>query len=117
MTAEDRKRVYYYVVFPNMFFSLHPDYLMIHRSWPVSPSHSRVENEFYFTPEAMAAPGFDPSDAVDLWDEINLQDWTVCALAQQGVASRAWRGGRYSEQETLTADFDQYVTEELAREK
>jgi glycine betaine catabolism A len=115
MTAEDRKRVYYYVVFPNMFFSLHPDYLMVHRSWPVSPSHSRIENEFYFPPEAMAAPDFDPSDAIDLWNEINLQDWTVCALAQEGTGSRAWSGGRYSDREELVRDFDVFVTKELAR--
>jgi Rieske 2Fe-2S family protein len=91
MTPTDRRRVYYYVVFPNLFFSLHPDYLMIHRGWPVSPSHSRIENEFYFTAEAMAAPGFDPSDAAGLWDEINRQDWAVCELAQEGMGSRAWR--------------------------
>lgn len=115
ITKEDARRVYYYVVFPNMFFSLHPDYLMIHRSWPVSPSHSRVENEFYFTPEAMAAPGFDPTDAADLWDEINRQDWTVCELAQEGMGSRAWKGGRYSDQEELVCDFDEFVTEELRR--
>jgi phenylpropionate dioxygenase-like ring-hydroxylating dioxygenase large terminal subunit len=115
MTSVDKKRVYYYVVFPNMFFSLHPDYLMIHRSWPVSPSHSRVENEFYFTKEAMAAPGFDPSDAVDLWDEINRQDWAVCELAQEGIASRAWNGGRYSDQEELVRDFDDFLVRELER--
>ena len=32
MTEEDRKRVSYHVVFPNLFFSLHPDYL-------IDPSH------------------------------------------------------------------------------
>ena len=115
MTAEDKKRVYYYVVFPNMFFSLHPDYLMVHRSWPTSPSHSRIENEFYFTPEAIAAKDFDPRDAIDLWNEINLQDWAVCALAQEGTGSRAWNGGRYSDQEELVRDFDAFVTQELAR--
>jgi glycine betaine catabolism A len=115
ITKEDARRVYYYVVFPNMFFSLHPDYLMVHRSWPVSPSHSRVENEFYFTQEAMAAPGFDPTDAADLWDEINRQDWTVCELAQEGTGSRAWNGGRYSDQEELVRDFDEFVTDELRR--
>jgi len=115
MTPTDKKRVYYYVVFPNLFFSLHPDYLMVHRSWPVSPSHSRVENEFYFTQEAMAAPGFDPSDAADLWDEINRQDWAVCELAQEGMGSRAWNGGRYSDQEELVGDFDRFVVRELDR--
>jgi glycine betaine catabolism A len=115
ITAEDARRVYYYVVFPNLFFSLHPDYLMIHRSWPTSPTHSRVENEFYFTQEAMAAPGYDPSDAVDLWDEINRQDWAVCQLAQEGTGSRAWNGGRYSDQEELVRNFDEFVTAEYRR--
>jgi glycine betaine catabolism A len=114
-TSEDRKRVAYYTVFPNMFFSVHPDFLMTHRVWPTAPSHVRIDNEFYFAPAAIDASDFDPSDAVDLWDEINQQDWKVCSLAQQGVRSRAWRGGRYSEKERLTADFDQYVLEELAR--
>jgi glycine betaine catabolism A len=115
MTAEDRKRVYYYVLFPNTFFSLHPDYLMIHHGYPLSPSRTRVENEFYFTPEAVAAPGFDPSDATGLWDEINRQDWTVCELAQQGMGSRAWNGGRYSDQEELVRNFDEFVLQEYAR--
>ncbi len=115
MTAEDKKRVYYYVLFPNTFFSLHPDYLMIHHGWPTSPSHTRVENEFYFTPDAVDAPGFDPSDAIGLWDEINRQDWTVCELAQQGMRSRAWSGGRYSDQEELVEDFDEFVRQEYVR--
>lgn len=114
-TSEDRRRVYYYVVFPNLFFSLHPDYLMIHRTWPVSPSHSHVENEFYFAPEAMTATDFDPGDAIDLWDEINQQDWAVCELAQEGMGSRAWRGGRYSDRERMVRDFDEFVAEELRR--
>jgi len=115
MTADDKKRVYYYVLFPNTFFSLHPDYLMIHHGWPVSPSRTRVENEFYFTPEAVASPDFDPSDAIGLWDEINRQDWKVCELAQQGMASRAWNGGHYSDQEELVRDFDEFVLQEYAR--
>ncbi len=114
-TAEDRRRVYYYVVFPNLFFSLHPDYLMVHRCWPTSPTHSRIENEFYFPPQAMDDPTFDPTDAIDLWDEINRQDWEVCALAQQGMRSRAWSGGRYSDKEPLVRDFDAFVAHELAR--
>jgi Rieske 2Fe-2S family protein len=115
MTAEDKKRVYYYVLFPNTFFSLHPDYLMIHHGWPTSPSHTRVENEFYFLPEAIASPDFDPSDAIGLWDEINRQDWTVCELAQEGMRSRAWSGGRYSDQEELVRDFDEFVVDEYGR--
>ncbi len=113
MDEDDRKRIYYWVVFPNMFFSLHPDYLMIHRDWPQTPTHSRVECEWYFDPETMARPDFDPSDAVDMWDEINRQDWAVCERTQMGVRSRAWAGGRFSDQEPLVYDLDKAYEEKM----
>ena len=113
MTEEDRRRVYYYAVFPNLFFSLHPDFLMIHRTWPVTPTHSRVECEFFFDPATMERAGFDASDAVELWDLINRQDWAVCTRSQKGMGSHIWKGGRYSEQEPQVFDFDQYVMERL----
>ncbi len=111
MTAEDRRRIYYWVVFPNLFFSMHPDYLMVHRDWPQSPTHSRVECEWYFDPETMARTDFDPSDAVDMWDEINRQDWAVCERTQLGVRSQAWAGGRFSDQEPLVYDLDKRYAE------
>jgi len=113
MTDDDRRRVYYYVVFPNLFFSLHPDFLMLHRTWPVTPTHSRVECDFFFDPKTMARPDFDASDAVDLWDLINRQDWAVCQRSQKGMGSRVWKGGRYSDQEPQVYDFDRYVMERL----
>jgi Rieske 2Fe-2S family protein len=113
MSAIDRRRIYYYVLFPNSFFSLHPDYLMVHHVQPVTPSRSHVENEFYFAPEAMADPGFDPRDAVEIWDEINRQDWQVCELVQQGIASRSWTGGRYSDAEEMVRDFDEFLSVEF----
>jgi phenylpropionate dioxygenase-like ring-hydroxylating dioxygenase large terminal subunit len=113
MAEEDRHRIYYYTVFPNLFFSLHPDFLMVHRTWPMSPTHSRVECDFLFDPATIADPGFDPNDAVDLWDRINRQDWAVCERSQKGMHSRAWKGGRYTDQEPQVYDFDRYVRERL----
>lgn len=115
MTEEDRRRIYYFVVFPNLFFSLHPDYLMVHRIWPASPSHSVIECEWFFDPEAMAREDFDPDDAVGIWDLINRQDWAVCQRTQRGVRSRAWKGGRFSSEEDMVHDFDKYVAERLGR--
>jgi Rieske 2Fe-2S family protein len=113
MSGKDLHSIYYYAVFPNLFFSLHPDFLMIHRAYPLAPDRTRVECEFLFDPETMARPDFDPSDAVELWDLINRQDWNVCELTQKGMRSRAWKGGRYSSQEPQVHDFDAYVTERL----
>jgi len=109
MTDVDRRRIYYYAIFPNLFFSLHPDFLMVHRTWPHATDRSTVECEFYFDVAAMAAPDFDPSDAVELWDLINRQDWAVCEREMKGVRSRSFKGGRYSEQEPQVYDFDEYV--------
>lgn len=113
MNEKDRHRIYYWVVFPNMFFSVHPDYLMVHRDWPQSPTHSRIECEWYFDPDTMARPDFDPGDAVDMWDEINRQDWAVCERTQLGVRSLAWAGGRFSEQEPLVYDLDKAYEEKM----
>ena len=113
MTEEDRRRIYYWVVFPNMFWSVHPDYLMVHRDWPQNPTHSRIECEWYFDPETMARPDFDPSDAVVMWDEINRQDWAVCERTQLGVRSKAWTGGRFSGQEPLVYDLDKAYLEKM----
>ena len=109
MTEEDRRRVDYYFVFPHLFFSLHPDYLMVHRLWPRSPHHTTIECDWYFDAGVMETQGFDPSDAVDLWDLINRQDWSVCQRTQLGTRSRAWRGGRFSGQESQVHDFERFI--------
>jgi len=93
--------------------SLHPDFLMIHCTWPVTPTHSRVECECFFDPATMARPDFDPRDAIELWDTINRQDWSVCERSQKGMMSRAWSGGRYSDQEPQVYDLDRYARERL----
>ena len=113
MTEEDRRRVDYYFAFPHMFFSLHPDYLMVHRLWPRSPSHTTIECDWYFDGGVMKQPDFDPSDAVDLWDLINRQDWSVCERTQKGTHSRAWKGGRFSAQESQVHDFERYIAKRM----
>lgn len=106
LSAEDERRIYYFVVWPNLLLSLHPDYVMTHQVWPVAPGRSRVTCEWLFDPEVMARPDFDPSDAVDFWDTTNRQDWRVCELQQTGTASAAYTPGRYSLMEDMVHAFD-----------
>lgn len=113
MTEQDRRGVMYYYVFPNMLFSLHPDYLMVHRLWPRSPSHTTIECDWYFDGDVMKHKEFDASDAVDLWDLINRQDWSVCQRTQKGTHSRSWEGGRFSGQEPQVHDFEKYVAQRM----
>ncbi|MGQ9613454.1 aromatic ring-hydroxylating oxygenase subunit alpha [Chloroflexus sp.] len=107
LPVEDHKRVYYYSIFPNLLLSLHPDYVMAHRLIPRRPDATMIICEWYFDPDVMAAPDFDPSDAVEFWDRTNRQDWHVCELSQQGISSRAYRPGPYAQSEGLLWQFDQ----------
>jgi Rieske 2Fe-2S family protein len=112
--GEERNRVYYYLVFPNLLLSLHPDYVMAHFLWPEGPRRTRVVCEWYFDPATMASPGFDASDATDFWDMTNRQDWHVCELTQLGVASRAFSPGPYTDAEGLLWAFDQEYRRAMA---
>jgi glycine betaine catabolism A len=107
LPAEELGRVYYYAIFPNLLLSLHPDYVMAHTLWPAGVGQTRVVCAWYFDPASMAAPGFDPGDAVQFWDTTNRQDWHVCELSQLGVASRAYTPGPYAQVEGLLWQFDQ----------
>ncbi len=114
MGPEDLKRVYYFVLWPNLLISLHPDYLMTHWVWPVEPGRTRVVCEWYFDPATMARPEFDPEDAIGFWDLTNRQDWHVCELQQAGTRSRAYTPGRYSAIEGSVHGFDLMVADRYA---
>jgi len=113
LDAADHNRNYYYTVFPSMLLSLHPDYVMVHDVRPVAVNRTRVVCSWLFDPAAMAAPGFDPSDAVDFWDLTNRQDWHVCEQTQLGVESRAYEPGPYANQEGLLAAFDRHYRDAM----
>jgi Rieske 2Fe-2S family protein len=108
ISAEDHARVFYYSIFPNMLLSMHPDYVMVHQLWPQSPEHTLIVCDWFFHGDAAAAtdPAFNPDDAIDFWDMTNKQDWHVCELSQQGIASRAYQPGPYSPRESIPAAWD-----------
>lgn len=101
--------VLYYTVYPNLFLSLHPDYVMTHTLWPRATNQTDVICEWHFHPEEMKLPDFDPSDAVDFWDTTNREDWRICELSQLGIQSRAYQPGPYSPLEGLPKAFDQMI--------
>jgi Rieske 2Fe-2S family protein len=114
LSAEDERRIYYFVLWPNLLLSLHPDYVMTHQVWPIDAERSRVVCEWLFHPETMARPDFDPTDAIDFWDLTNRQDWRVCELQQQGTRSRAYVPGRYSLMEDMVHAFDLMAADRYA---
>jgi Rieske 2Fe-2S family protein len=116
MTAEDERRIYYYVLWPTTFLSIHPDYLLVHRLVPQGPGRTLVTCDWLFEADTIAAPGFDPSDAVAFWDLTNSQDWHVCELQQRGTRSSSWVAGRFSNQEPSVHAFDLMMSDRYAGE-
>ena len=114
LSADDHRYVYYYVIYPNLLLSPHPDYVLTHTAWPVAPDRTRVECELLFTEEALARPGFDPSDMANFWDLTNRQDWALCERAQLGAGSRGYRPGPYQSAEDCVHTFDRWYAERLA---
>jgi Rieske 2Fe-2S family protein len=112
LTEVQRKQTYYYTIYPNLFLSLHPDYMMTHTLWPLAPNATRVVCEWHFHPEEMARPGFQAEDAVAFWDTTNEEDWVISELSQLGIGSRAYVPGPYSPREGLPTAFDKMILEE-----
>ncbi len=106
LSEEEKDVVHYYTLFPSMFLSLHPDYVLVHRLERIRPDLTRIQCQWLFHPDAMTKADFDPNPAIEFWDLTNKQDWNVCELSQKGIGSRAYVPGPYSNLESLLAAFD-----------
>ncbi len=115
LSEQERKQVYYYVLYPNLLLSLHPDYMMVHTLWPRAVDHTQIVCEWYFHPAEMAKPDFFAEDAVEFWDRTNREDWHIVELSQAGIQSRAYTPGPYSRREELLQAFDEAVLERERR--
>jgi Rieske 2Fe-2S family protein len=113
---ELKDRVFYYSIFPNMLLSMHPEYVMVHQLRPQSPERTLIVCDWFFHPDAATRDDFKPEDAIEFWDMTNKQDWHVCELSQQGIASRAYRPGPYSSRESIPAAWDKYYLRSMERE-
>ncbi len=114
LSDDDHRYVYYYVVYPNLLLSPHPDYVLTHTAWPLGPDRTRVVCEWLFTEEAVKAQDFNPEDMVEFWDVTNRQDWRLCERAQAGALSRGFRPGPYQPTEECVHTFDHWYADRLS---
>lgn len=108
LAGDDVSRAFYYTLMPNMFLSIHPDYVNYYMLTPVSVDRTIVESEWMFSPKNEGNPSFNPRDAVDFWDVTNRQDWDICERSQQGIQSRRYEPGPYSPRESIPAAWDAF---------
>lgn len=103
---DDKKRAYYYTFMPNMFLSIHPDYVNYYLIHPIDAEHTRIESEWMFHPDTIADKKNNMKSAIDFWDLTNRQDWGIVARNQLGVRSRMYVPGPYSPRESIPAAWD-----------
>ena len=113
LDERQRRRVAYYTIFPTMFLSAHPDYVLVHRLERNGPRETRVICQFLVHPDVIDHPGFNPAAAVEFWDSTNKQDWQVCELVQRGMSDVGYVPGPYSNLESMVAEFDRYYRERM----
>ncbi|HXY14796.1 MAG TPA: aromatic ring-hydroxylating dioxygenase subunit alpha [Terriglobales bacterium] len=115
LTGEERQRVHYYAIYPNLLLSLHPDYMMTHTLWPRAVDRTEIICEWHFHSLEMAKQDFVGDDAVEFWDVTNREDWRISELSQAGIGSRSYKPGPYSRRENLPHAFDQMILEQEKR--
>ena len=104
------------LIYPNLMLSLSMDHATAFTVWPRSATETDIACEFLFHPDEMAKPGFDPMDAVEFWDLVNRQDWTICESVQRGMRSAAFTSGYYAPMEDMSLDIREYVRSRLGHE-
>ncbi|MFI5960257.1 aromatic ring-hydroxylating dioxygenase subunit alpha [Cryptosporangium sp. NPDC051539] len=117
LSAADERRYFGMVLRPNCFLSLLPDHVIVHRFQPVSPSVTVVECDWLFDPAVAAAPGFDPTDTVEIFHRVNQQDFAAVEGCQPNMNSRAYRRGGVLvplETETINDNYYRWYREAMA---
>jgi Rieske 2Fe-2S family protein len=109
----DRARHRGELILPNLMLSLSADHVAAFTVWPHDAGHTTVLCDFLFHPDEIARDDFDPSDAVEFWDLVNRQDWSICEQVQDGMSSRMFTAGYLAPMEQPSADVSRYVTRRL----
>ena len=105
LDADERERHKGELVFPNLLLSLSCDHVASFLLTPRGPDRTTIEFDLLFHPDEIASPAFDPSDAFDLWDVVNRQDWSICESVQRGMASRGFTQGWFAPMEDPSLDL------------
>jgi len=109
LSASEQTLVNYFVIYPNLLLTLHPDYMTTVTIWPQAPDRTRLVCEWHFHRDEIARPGFVYEDAVEFWDVTNREDWAISERSQQGISSRGYTPGPYSARESQLWEFDRFV--------
>ena len=101
------------LLYPNLFVSLASDHAACFLLTPKGPNRTDIDCIFLFEESEINAPHFNPSDAVDFWDLVNRQDWSICERVQRGMSRGTEKAGFYAPMEDWSLDIRRYVTDRI----
>jgi Rieske 2Fe-2S family protein len=109
LTEEERTRHKGDLVYPNLLVSASADHVAAFVLLPRSVDRTDVVCTLLFASDEASGAGFDPTDAGDLWDLVNRQDWAVCESVQRGMSSRSYRHGWFAPMENDSMDIRRWL--------
>jgi Rieske 2Fe-2S family protein len=113
LSAEERSRHKGDLVYPNLMVSASADHVAAFALHPRAVDRTDVVCALLFARDETQRPGFDPDDAVELWDLVNRQDWAVCESVQRGMSSRSYRHGWFAPMEDESLDIRRWLLPRL----
>jgi Rieske 2Fe-2S family protein len=114
LDAAERQRHKGELVYPNLLLSMSAEHVVAYNLQPRGPASTHVVCDLLFHPDEIARATFDPSDAGDLWDIVNRQDWRICESVQRGMSSRAWTSGWFAPMEDESAEISRWYLTSMA---
>jgi Rieske 2Fe-2S family protein len=115
LDADERTRHKGDLVYPNLMLSASADHVAAFVLLPQAPDRTTVECSLLFATDAVGSAEFDPSDAGELWDLVNRQDWAICESVQRGMSSRSYRHGWFAPMEDDSLDIRRWLLPRLGR--
>ena len=100
-------------LYPTGYIVAHVDYVRSVRLEPLSPTQTKLVAEWYFPPETLAQPGFDPAHLAGFAQLVLDQDGDASEMNQRGIASTAFEKARLMPQEYAIHQFHQWVMTQM----
>ena len=109
LDEDERSRHKGDLVYPNLMISASADHVAAFVLEPLAVDRTRITCSLLFARDERARVGFDPSDAADLWDLVNRQDWAICEAVQRGMSSRSYGQGWFAPMEDVSLDIRRWL--------
>jgi len=109
LTEQERTRHKGDLAYPNLLLSASADHVAALVLMPRGVDRTDVVCSLLFAADEAGADRFDATDAAELWDLVNKQDWAICESVQRGMSSRSYRHGWFAPMEDDSLDIRRWL--------